>query len=262
MTDNKREKGSSIIRVLEILEAVSNCEQPMSPTDLGHLLDIPKPTAHRLVNTLQEEGWLYTNMRGNLVPGDRFHNVALGVLYSSRYKALRRAILERLSNEIGETCGIAIPDGTEMIYYDRIEANWPLRVHLPIGSRTPVWCTASGKLYLSTLPDARRRAILKNLPLEQLSKNTVTEPNALEEQLLSIKQTQIGIDNEEFVDGMSAIAVPIKNSNGKLFACLFCHAPVTRKSAAHLMDHIGEMRKAADELSDLIQSNEKNRTDH
>jgi len=67
-----------------------------------------------------------------------------------------RVIFERLANTTGETCGIAIPDGTEMIYFDRVQSNWPLQIYLPVGSRTPLWCTSSGKLYLSSLPREQR----------------------------------------------------------------------------------------------------------
>lgn len=113
------EKGSSITRVLEIIEAVARAQRPMSAADLAEQLGIPKPSIHRLLAQLEGDGYLQSNMRGLLVPGDRLHEVALGVLYSGRFKAPRQAILQRLTATIGETCGIAIPNGTEMIYYDR-----------------------------------------------------------------------------------------------------------------------------------------------
>lgn len=254
MSETKREKSSTILRVLEIVEAISTCESPMSPTDLGILLDIPKPTAHRLVSTLIEEGFVYTDLRGNVMPGDRLHSISLGVLYSSRHKALRQAILKKVSNQIGETCGIAIPSGAEMVYYDRVEANWPLRLHLPVGSKVPAWCSASGKLYLSTLPEARRHAVIKNMVLEKLTKNTITDPAMLELQLQNIKSTGVGLDDEEFIDGMSAVSVPIFSDDGKLFACLFCHAPLIRKSLDQLLGYVGLLHSAAGEIADIINS--------
>lgn len=259
MSSSRREKGSSIVRVLEILEAVATSEQPMSPTDLAFQLDIPKPTAHRLVNTLEVEGFLQTNMRGNLIPGDRFHHTAMGALYASRYKAQRRAILENLSRTIGETCGIAIPDGTEMIYYDRVESDWPLRIHLPIGARVPTWCTSSGKLYLSTLPKGRLRRILNNLPLQQFTRNTITDPVALEAELARIGEMQSGEDNSEFIDGMVGVSVPIVNGDNNLVASLFCHAPIVRQDLEALTAHRPALRKAATELSELISSDDKDR---
>jgi len=252
MTIQRREKGSSITRVLEIIEEISRAERPMSPAELAFILDIPKPSIHRLLQQLEADSYVQTNMRGLLLPGDRMHSIALGVLHSSQFKALRQAILKNIAEIIGESCGIAIPDGTEMIYYDRVQTNWPLRVNLPVGSHTPVWCTASGKLYLSSLPKERRHRIIGNLPLEKLTRNTLTEPELLEKELITIQTNELGTDNEEFIDGMVACSVPIKDQNGKLFACLFTHAPVIRKSLDELLSFESVLRKAAIELGGLL----------
>ncbi|MBO9491468.1 IclR family transcriptional regulator [Endozoicomonas sp. G2_1] len=252
MTVQRREKGSSITRVLAIIEAVSRAERPMSPAELAYSLDIPKPSIHRLLQQLEADNYIQINMRGLLIPGDRMHSIALGVLHSSRFSALRQAILQNLAETIGETCGIAIPNGTDMIYYDRIQTNWPLRIHLPVGSRTPVWCTASGKLYLSSLPIERRQRIIEKLPLDKLARNTITEVDRLQTELTNVEQSQLGTDNEEFVDGMVACSVPIRDPDGKLFACLFTHAPVIRKSLAELIAFEPELRQAALELAELL----------
>ncbi len=252
MTAQRRAKGSTITRVLDIIDAVSRAERPMSPTELSFILDIPKPSIHRLLQQLEADNYLQTNMRGLLVPGDKMHSIALGVLHSSRYKALRQAILKNLAKKIGETCGIAIPDGTDMIYYDRVQTNWPLRIYLPVGSHTPVWCTASGKLYLSSLPKERRHRIIQNLSLDKLARNTLIDPESLEKELLHIQANELGIDNEEFVDGMVACSVPIKDQDGKLFACLFTHAPLIRKTLDDLLTFEPMLRQAAIELGELL----------
>jgi len=251
-----REKGSSITRVLEIIEAVARAERPVSAADLSYQLNIPKASIHRLLNQLEEEGFLQSNMRGLLVPGDRMHPVALGVLYSGRFKALRQAILTRLVEETGETCGIAIPDGTEMIYYDRVQSDHKLQMHLPAGSHTPVWCTSSGKLYLSSLPKERRLRIIKKLPLTRYARNTFVDPTLLEEELESIRTRELGTDNEEFVDGMAACAVPIKDDKDRLFACLFIHAPLIHKSLDDLLQFEPLLRASALELGQLINDTE------
>ncbi len=248
MSVQKREKGSSITRVLEIIEAISRADRPISPAELAFSLDIPKPSIHRLLQQLEADNYVQINMRGLLVPAERMHEIALGVLHSSRFKALRQAILNNLAETIGETCGIAIPDGIEMIYYDRVQTNWPLRIHLPVGSRTPAWCTASGKLYLSSLPKERRQCIIEKLSMDKMARNTFTEPERLETDLLKIQENDLATDNEEFVDGMVACSVPIKDQDGKLFACLFTHAPVIRKSLDELLGFESVLRQAAVEL--------------
>ncbi len=88
---------------------------------------------------------------------------------SNEVKVQRQAILQGLAQQVDETCGISIPDGTNMIYYDRVQANWPLQIHLPIGSHVPIWGSASGKLYLARLPESILQRVLRNLPLIKLA---------------------------------------------------------------------------------------------
>ncbi|MFQ3195128.1 MAG: IclR family acetate operon transcriptional repressor [Colwellia sp.] len=252
MTAQRREKSSAISRVLEIIESISSAERPLSPADLSLKLDIPKPSIHRLIKKLESEGYLQINMRGLLVPAERLHKISLDVIYNSRFKTLRQTILQKLTDEIGETCGIAIPNGTDMIYYDRIQTNWPLQVHLPIGSHTPIWCTASGKLYLSSIEKKRRDLIIRNLPLTQYARNTLTSVNQLEKSIDETLANDYATDNEEFIDGMVAISIPIRGINGRLGACLFTHAPVIRKSLDELLAFESLMRNAADDLSTLM----------
>jgi IclR family acetate operon transcriptional repressor len=252
-----REKGSAVSRVMQIIEAVCKAERPMSPADLACQLNIPKPSIHRLLNQLEGDGFVQTNMRGLIIPSAKMHSIAWGVLHSERFSAVRRAILQQLTQEIGETCGIAVPSGSEMVYYDRVQADWPLQVNLQVGSHTPSWCTASGKLYLSSLPKDRRQSIMTKLTLTQYTRNTIIDVDILETQLQRIKSSGVGTDNEEFIDGMIAIAVPIIDSSGKLCACLFTHAPVIRKSFDELSGYTDVLERAATYLGHMIDDPEQ-----
>lgn len=250
--ESPHKKGSSITRVLEIIEAVAKAEHPLSPSDLSFMLNIPKPSLHRLLQQLQEDNYLQINMRGLVVPSDRLFAMALGVIYSSRYKAVRQQILRRVAEQTGETCGIAIADGLEMVYYDRVQTNWPLQIYLPVGSRVPVWATSSGKLYLSSFSKPRLKRLLNNTLLERTARNTITDVDSLADALTKIAKTGLSVDNEEFIDGMVAVSVAITDKTGKLAACLYIHAPSIRRSLEELCSFEPILRKAAKELSELI----------
>jgi len=132
--------SSTVTRVLDILQTVADGPRPLSPSEIAEKLQVPKRP----------------NARG-LQAGQRLRKLAVGVLSGEDFQAQRRAILSRLSSDIGETCNIAVPDGVEMIYFDRAETHWPVRVQLQIGSRVPAVATAGGKMYLSSLPKSIRR---------------------------------------------------------------------------------------------------------
>lgn len=252
MRSSSREKGSSITRVLEIIEAVAAAKEPLNPTALAEKLDIPKASAHRLVQTLESEGFLQFGLRGGLLPGERLHATAVNILNSGRHKALRQAILRQLSEAIGETCGLAIPDGLDMLYFDRVQTNWPLQINLPIGSHTPLWCTASGKLYLASLADDQLERILPRLPIRQVARNTFTDLSALRDELARVREADLATDSEEFIDGMVACAVPVRDASGELSACLFTHAPVIRCGMEALLEFVPRLRAAARELESIV----------
>ena len=252
MRNIPREKGSSITRVLEIIEAVAAAKEPLNPTALAEKLDIPKASAHRLVQTLESEGFLQFGLRGGLLPGERLHATAVNILNSGRHKVLRQAILRELSEEIGETCGLSVPDGLDMLYFDRVQTNWPLQINLPIGSHTPLWCTASGKLYLASLAPDQLERVLPRLPIQQLARNTLTDLSALRDDLARVREEDLSTDSEEFIDGMVACAVPVRDAQGRLMACLFSHAPVIRCSMEQLLEFVPRMRVAAKELESIV----------
>ena len=250
----KRERGSTIERVLDILDAVASSSKPLSATEINDKLNLPKATAHRLCTELEARGYLLKQINGkSYVPGNRLLDVAVGVLANARFSATRHAILTRLSEAVGETCNIAYPDGLYMAYSDRVETKAPLRLQFPIGMRVPLYCTASGKLYLSTLQKARRRSIVGKLDLVRHAKNTITDPDRLLEEIENIAKREVSIDNQELYNDVIAIAVPIKDRQGRFYSSLSIQAPAARVSIEDQEKYLPLLREAAHDLAILTE---------
>ena len=250
----KRERGSTIERVLDILDTVAASTKPLSATDINEVLNLPKATVHRLCAKLEARGYLLKRIDGkSYQPGNSLFDVAVGVLANSRFGATRHAILTELSEKVGETCNIAYPDGLYMAYSDRVETKAPLRLQFPIGMRVPLYCTASGKLYLSTLPKSRRKAVINKLKLEPRSKNTITDPDMLLAEIDNIERQQSSIDNQEFYDDVVAIAVPIKDKRGRFYSSLAIQAPASRISINQSERYLPLLREAANDLAMLAE---------
>ena len=245
--------SSTVQRVLDILETVADAARPLSPSEIADLLQVPKASVYRLCASLEERGFLQTrlNARG-LQAGQRLRKLAVGVLTSETFQAQRRAILGKLSEEIGETCNIAVPDGVEMIYFDRAETHWPVRVQLQIGSRVPAAATAGGKMYLSTLPRAKRERVIANVSLTAHTANTLVEHAALSAELEMTAERDFATDNEEYIQGMVALAVPMRDSRQRLYATLSFHAPCMRISFDTVTDYLPLLRAASDKLTGLL----------
>lgn len=252
-TDNS-EKSSAALRVLSILETVSGSSTPITATEINQVLNLPKPTIHRLCLMLEKEGYLQSRLDGRgYLPGNRLSNMAMGVFSNNdHWRTERHAILQRLSEDVGETCNISVPDGSEIVYFDRVETHWPLRIQLKKNDRVPLYCTASGKLFLNHLASAKRSRLISRLPYEQFTPNTLTDVDKLKEELKRLAKEDIGVDNEEFMHGMVAVAVPLKNSDDQFFGALAMHAPSARLSMEQALDYIPRLREAAVELLEVI----------
>lgn len=241
------------LRALAILETVSRAGVPVSPSEVQQALGLPKPTVHRLLQVMESSGYLQRDIEGrNYSPTERSRRLAIDVISSTRARAERLTILRKLSETVGETCNIAIPDRNHMVYLDRYETSWPLRIQLPIGTRVPLHCTATGKLYLSSLRASQRRVMVRNVELERFAPNTIQSASVLEKEVEQTKKRGYSVDNEEFVEGMVAVAVPVYGPNRRFFCSLSFHAPVQRLSLEKALAFVPSLKEAAKELAELV----------
>ncbi len=251
--DKSTDRMPSTLRLLMILEKVAEAGVPVTPTDVNQTMQLPKPTIHRLFATLEEEGFLSRDIDGrSYTPGRRLRRMSGGILSSLRVRTARLAILTRLSREIGETCNIAVPERDAMIYVERMETDWPLRIQLPIGSSVPFYCTASGKMYLSTLAPGHLRRYAAAADLAPRAPGTIRDPESLLREIESVRLRGHAVDAEEFMAGMVALAVPVLEGGGRLVSTLSFHAPTQRFDVARALTFLPQLRAAAANLSDLI----------
>ena len=240
------------LRLLRILEEVARLGVSVKPTDLIESMGLPKPTIHRLLQTAEAEGFLQRDVDGrSFGPGRRLRQLAGNTLSSQRMRTERLIIMKALAVEVGETCNLSAPGRFGMVYLDRVETHWPLRIQLPIGTQVPFHCTASGKMYLSSLRPEKLDRLLSWIMLERKSDRTITAPDKLREELSKTRERGYSTDHEEFMDGMTAIAVPIRDSKGRLLTTLSIHAPVQRRSLESLISVLPQLKTSAAHIEEL-----------
>lgn len=240
------------LRLLVLLEEVARRGVAVKPAELIESMGLPKPTVHRLIQTAEAEGFLQRDLDGRAYgPGPRLRQLSLDTVSSEHLRTARLSILKGVAEELGETCNIATPDREGMIYLDRVETKWPLRIQLPIGTQVPFHCTASGKLYLSSLKPNALQAVLRARPLEATTEHSQTDPDALLAEIDMIRSQGYSTDREEFIAGMVAVAVPVRDSRNRLMAALAVHAPVQRCSLQDLTGHLPALQQAAGRLAGL-----------
>ncbi len=245
--------GSALLRGLALIERLAGADRALSLADLAEAVALPKPTVHRIARQLTEHGYLVQEPGDRrYAPAARMRALALATLRSAAQRAHQHLILEQLVADVGETCNLTLHDGSEVVYIDRVESHWPLQMTLRPGSRVPLHCTASGKLYLALLPARARRRLLASLPLPRHTPRTITDVNALESELDRIREARAGTDDQEFIEGLVAAAVPVVDRTGQVIAAVAMHGPIGRLSLDRALAAVPRLRQAAADLTTAL----------
>jgi DNA-binding IclR family transcriptional regulator len=160
--------------------------------------------------------------------------------------------LQSVVDAVGETCNFTALSGDEVIYLDRVEARWPLRLHLEPGSRVPMHCTASGKLFLASMEAERRKRMLDSLTLTGMTERTVTSRDRLEQEIAEIVARGYSTDDEEFILGLIAVAVPVTDAKGRVIGAVACHAAKPRLDLPQALEHLSRLKTAAAEIGETL----------
>lgn len=239
--------------MLLILEALASNGRPMTPSELGEEIDLPKPTLHRLCNTLEQDGFLIREHNsGRLRPARRTRVLAAGLQTVSYSHIARRLVLRSIANEIRETCNLVSPGSEGMVYLDRVDTPWPLRFQLPVGTEVPFHCTASGKLFLSSYSANELAALLPVLDLSREGPNAITDRDALSGEIAAIRAAGYSWDNEEFMAGMIAFAVPVRDPQNRFACALAFHAPVQRVGFEQGRKHVDLLKDGAKRIEAIM----------
>lgn len=241
---------SALLRGLRVLEVLAASGRALPLSAIADALGLPRPTVHRILRQLSVAGFLAQEPADrNYMLARRTTRLAVDAMHHCARQADRRAILERLVADLNETCNITMLDGSEVVYIDRVESQWPLQMTLQPGSRVPLHCTASGKLFFALLPARTRKRLLATLPLERRTARTLVEPEMLEAEFTRIRDAGFGTDNEEFLEGLVAASVPVVDAVGRPIAAVAVHGPVGRLSLERAVSLVPRLRQAADALA-------------
>lgn len=245
--------GSALEKAVLVLEALTDQVRGLSISEIAELTRMPKQTVHRVVRQLDELGMVAREGIGDRYGfGGRLRQLGRAALASPRQSLATRPILDDLVAELDETCNIGVLDGGEVLYVDRVECHWPLRVQLHPGSRVPAHCTAIGKLLLAHLPTAHRAHLLAALPLTAYTPNTLVEVPTLEAALAQIREDGYAINREEDSLGLNALAVPVRGASGKVLAGLAVHAPTARLPLDEMLARRSLLEAAASRIATAL----------
>jgi IclR family transcriptional regulator, acetate operon repressor len=245
--------SSSAERSLRLLAHLADEGRALSLAEMGEALSLPKATVHRICTQLLEGGFVARGVNEReFVVGPALRKLALDTLNHGTVRGLRHEVLSDLVAEVGETCNFTTLDGAGVLYLDRVEAPWPWRLTLDVGVHVPLHCTASGKLFLAFMPRARRNTLISQLQLPRLTDNTLTDASALQAECETVAAQGHSFDREEFITGLVAAAVPVRDGAGEVRAALAVHAPTARLPMDALLARLPALHRAAARMTALL----------
>ena len=239
----------SLQRAVAILRSFTEAEPELGVSELSRRLDLHKSTVSRMVATLQAEGLIDQNPEtGKYRLGIGLVSLAGVALGRLNARAAAQPYLADLVSISQETVNVTVLDGRECVNIDRAASPQPIQYIGWIGRRSPLHCTASGKLILAHMTPDQRTAVLSN-PLRPYTPQTITDFTKLTAQLEQICQQRYAIVHEEYEDGFSSVAAPLYGHQGDLLATIAISGPSFRLNDDVFKDYLPTLLTTCQKIS-------------
>jgi DNA-binding IclR family transcriptional regulator len=228
-TTERREAASSLSRGLSLLELFTPDESEISIREMARRTGMPKSTTHRLVGDLLAWGALERGRKGVRL-GVRMFELGNLVPDQSRLRDLAVPFAQSLAEVTHLTSNVAMRQGADIIYVEKINA-LDLRVpHSRVGGRLPITCTGLGKAILAFSSPEFIDRILEG-ELARLAPGSITDPDVLRKQLTTIRRTRVAYDLEESQPGLFCVAAPIFTRTNRIIGAISVTGATTRGQA-------------------------------
>lgn len=225
--------NQSLEKGIAVLRSFGAQRRTMSLPELALAAGITKSSAQRMVYTLEKLGYVKKHPRTRryqLTP--RVMQIGYNYLAADTLIDVANPFLSELTNVTGETCNLTEPDGNEMLYVARFVCMKFLPVHMPVGSRIPMYCTASGRAYLSALPPHEAHALVDASERIAHTQYTVTDRGEIEAILERGRRNGFTSNREELFIGDMTIAAPVLDGERRPVAAVHVVAPTSRWTLA------------------------------
>ncbi|CAB4865377.1 unannotated protein [freshwater metagenome] len=231
----------SIERAFSVLLAIAT--EPAGITDVARRVSLPVSTVARLLSTLEHLNAVIRQDDGvSYRIGPMVSSLAAG--NDTTLIGRARPFLAELVERVGETAGLSVIDGDEVLYLDHVSAETVIQIQDWTGKRVPLHVVSSGLVLLAHETPQRIAATVAK-GLDPFTEHTMTTKSQLSKRLASIREAGFAWTLEEFQIGLNSIAAPVFNSAGHVVAAIHCHGPSYRFPTASNRDQIAAAVVAA-----------------
>lgn len=257
MTNDPPPSGGPIERYFVIMEAVVTAGSGLNLTEVATITRLPKPTAHRLLNSLVEIGALElsTNRTKLFLPGPRLWRMLQLGANPSQMARFAQVISRELSEQLGETCYAVRYDGHKVQSIAQEVSPAGYRFHVVPGDILPFNAAATAKVILASQDDETIDRHLSE-PMEALTPYTRTSRIEIYSELHEARQNGYATCNREIDESVMAYAVPVRLGNQPVFYALGVTGPVIRMKQKPVEFYIEPLKRAAGRFADMVAGRE------
>jgi DNA-binding IclR family transcriptional regulator len=243
---------TSVKNALRILRSFSMEEPEKKISDLARELGISKSAVSRLMATLASEGFVTKNMEtGQYRLGVSILTLSSIFIASLDLYQESLPVLKWLVEETGEAAHIAVMDGTDIVYVNKVESKHPIQILTHMGRRNPAYCTSTGKVLLAyQTEDVIEEVIHKGL--EAYASNTITDPETLRRSLAKVREDGYAISISEIMDGVTSIGVPVRDYTGNVVAAVSIVGTSQHINKKTIPTFVKHVKRAGREISDRL----------
>jgi IclR family pca regulon transcriptional regulator len=208
--------------------AVLRCFTPEHPSrgiaDISREVGMPPSTTHRYVSTLVSLGYLERTDSRKYRLGLSVIDLGMSALTAIGLRTHARPLMEELRRRSSCSVSLAVLDGTEILYVDRVRSarhgQSEIGLDLQPGFRLPAHCTAMGKVLLAHLPAHDQSDLIADIVLAKQTPHTITDRSALHGVLAQVLKRGLAVNDQEFELGLQAIAAPLRNGTQEVIAAI------------------------------------------
>jgi IclR family pca regulon transcriptional regulator len=215
----RKETMAGLAKGLAILESFGDSNGKMTLTEAAKATNLTRATARRCLLTLAEQGYVAYDGR-YFTPLPRLLKLGYAFLSSTPLARSAEPVLQSLQARAHEAISLSIMDQNEVVFIVRSAPRRMNTLGPSVGSRLPIWCSASGRMLLSGLDDATVRLRLSEATFTKRTLRTLTSVKAIAERVREARTLGYATVDEELELGMRSLAVPVRNYQGEIIAAL------------------------------------------
>jgi DNA-binding IclR family transcriptional regulator len=241
-------KVPAIEKCFSILALMAEANRPFGFNEIVRNLELNKSTVFNMLHTMNDLDILEKGPDGTYRLGSRLFILGRAAAEGSELIQTVHPYLESINNEFKLSTFLGILSDQKVIIVDKADRAHRIKISSEIGMRIPIFAGVAGKALLSQLSEADIDEILsKNTP-KRYTPMTIIDKAAYKKEILSVKKTGIAYDREEYIEGLIALAVPLKTRREDLQAAIWAvglkqefREDVTVRIAQFLLNSVKEI---------------------